>query len=289
MNDRFIRTEIHDRILTLTFNRPNELNRCSFAMLEEFGKALTNANDDDEVRAVVVTGEGRAFCAGTDLSGGEGSYDASAVLGEVVNGAPRDAGGRLSLQMFDYDKPLIAAINGPAVGYGVTMTLPMDIRLASTNARFGFVFSRRGLIPEACSSWFLPRIVGISRALDWFESGRIFEADEALKAGLVSEVVEPSELLERAHALAHALTDHSSSVSIMVARRMLLQMLGADHPMKAHELESRGIAQMRELPDFQEGLSSFLEKREARFPMKAHADRPSEFPWWVRRDFNPDI
>ncbi len=283
-----IRAELVDRVLTLTLNRPNELNRCSFAMLDEFGQALADANRDDEVRAVIVTGAGRAFCAGTDLSGGEGSYDGSASVGEVVKGVPRDAGGRLSLQMFDYDKPLIAAINGPAVGYGVTMTLPMDIRIASTTARFGFVFTRRGLVPEACSTWFLPRIVGISRALEWFESGRVFNADEALAANLVSEVVEPSDLLARAHAIAHTLIDQSSSVSIMAARRMTLQMLGAAHPMRAHELESRAIAQLRELPDFKEGLASFLDKRNAVFPMKANADRPAGFPWWREQEFDPD-
>jgi enoyl-CoA hydratase/carnithine racemase len=226
MNYQYIEAHLSDRVLTLTFNRPNELNRCNFAMLDEFGNLLEEANRNDEVKAVIVTGAGRAFCAGTDLSGEEGSFNESATLGDMVNGIPRDAGGRLSLQMFDYDKPLIAAINGPAVGYGVTMTLPMDIRIASTAARFGFVFSRRGLIPEACSTWFLPRIVGISRALEWFESGRILEADEALKANLVSEVVEPSNLSARANTIAHALIDRSSSVSIMIARRMMLQMLG---------------------------------------------------------------
>lgn len=288
MTARSIRTELVDRVLTLTFDRPDQLNRCSFQMLQEFGDALDQANSNDDVAAVVVTGAGRAFCAGTDLSGGEGSYDGSASIGEVINGVPRDAGGILSLKMFDYNKPLIAAINGPAVGYGVTMTLPMDVRIASTTARFGFVFAQRGLIPEACSTWFLPRIVGISRALEWFESGRIFEAAEALDAKLVTEVVAPAGLLARAHAIAHAMIDRSSSVSIMIARRMTLQMLGASHPMRAHELESRGIAQMRDLPDFIEGLASFREKRDAIFPMKAGKDGPEGFPWWPRQQFKPD-
>ena len=287
MKYQYIQADLRDRVLTLTLNRPNELNRCNFQLLEEFGQALAAANGNDEVRAVIVTGAGRAFCAGTDLSGGEGSYDGSATIGEVVDGAQRDAGGRLSLQMYDYDKPLIAAINGAAVGYGVTMTLPMDVRIASTDARFGFVFSRRGLLPEACCTWFLPRIVGISRALQWVESGRVFEAAEALEARLVSEVVAPADLLARAHAIAHELIDRSSAVSVMVARRMMLQMLGADHPMKAHELESRGIALMRDLPDFQEGVKSFLEKRDARFTMNPSVDRPDGFPWWPERVFKP--
>ena len=287
MTPRYIRRELVDRVMTLTFDRPDQLNRCSFQMLDEFGDALDQANSNDDVGAVIVTGAGRAFCAGTDLSGGEGSYDSSASIGEVIDGVPRDAGGILSLKMYDYNKPLIAAVNGAAVGYGATMTLPMDVRIASTTARFGFVFAQRGLIPEACSTWFLPRIVGISRALQWFESGRIFEAPEALEAGLVSEVVAPGELLARAHAIAHTMIDRSSSVSVMIARRITLQMLGAPHPMRAHELESRGIAQLRDLPDFAEGVASFLEKRDAKFPMKAGRDAPEGFPWWRHQEFKP--
>jgi 1,4-dihydroxy-2-naphthoyl-CoA synthase len=168
------------------------------------------------------------------------------------------------------------------------MTLPMDIRIASTTARFGFVFSRLGLVPEGCSTWFLPRIVGISRALEWFESGRLFDANEALSSHLVSEVVDPVYLLAHARSIARKLIDRSSSVSIMATRRMTLQMLGADHPMRAHELESRAIAQMRDLPDFKEGLAAFLEKRDAQFPMKLNADRLIGFPWWKKNEFAPD-
>ena len=288
MTSPHIRRELVDRVMTLTFDRPDQLNRCSVQTLAEFGEALDEANSNDDVAAVIVTGAGRAFCAGTDLSGGEGSFDAAASIGEVIDGVPRDVGGVLSLKMFDYNKPLIAAINGPAVGFGLTMTLPMDVRIASTTARFGFVFAQRGLIPEACSTWFLPRIVGISQALQWFESGSIFEAAEALEARLVTEVVAPGELLARAHAIAHMMTDRSSSVSVMMARRITLRMMGASHPMRAHELESRGIAQLRDLPDFAEGMASFLEKRDAVFPMKAGRDTPEGVPWWKRQEFKPN-
>ncbi len=289
MTFKYLRTELSEGVMTLVLDRPDKLNSCTFQMLDEFSQALHEANEDDEVRAVIVTGAGRAFCAGTDLSGAEGSYDASESIGEEIGGVPRDVGGRLSLQMFDYDKPLIAAVNGAAAGYGVTMTLPMDIRIASTDARFGFVFSRRGLIPEACATWFLPRIVGISRALEWVESGRMVDAQEALAAGLVREVVAPGDLRRRATELAHSLIDNSSAVSVMLARRIMLKMLGADHPMKAHELESRGLALIRESADFKEGVASFLEKRPPRFPQKAHADRPEGFPWWRERPFDPTV
>lgn len=237
---------------------------------------------DDEVRAVVVTGAGRGFCAGADLGGGGGTFDAgTAATAEV----PRDGGGRVALRIFECRKPVIAAINGPAVGVGATMTLPMDVRIASEAARFGFVFCRRGIVPEAASSWFLPRVVGISRAMEWVATGRVFPAQEALAGGLVSRVVAPGELLPVAHGIAREIADHTSAVSVALARQMLWRMLGADHPMEAHRVDSQAIFAMGRSPDAYEGVQSFLEKRPARFSMKASRDMPAFFPWWKERPF----
>jgi len=277
-----LETELRDNILTLTLHRPERLNAFNPKMLEELLEELQRADDADEVRAVIVTGSGRAFCAGADLGRGGGTFDA----GEQKQ-IPRDGGGRLTLRIYDCKKPIIAAVNGPAVGVGVTMTLPMDLRIASERARFGFVFARRGIVPEAASSWFLPRVVGISRAMEWVATGRIFPAAEALEGGLVSRVVPHEELLPTARAQAGEIAAHTSGVSVSLARQMLWKMLGADHPMAAHELDSRLLRQMGRSADAYEGVQSFLEKRPPRFAMSPARELPEPYPWWPERGFNP--
>jgi enoyl-CoA hydratase/carnithine racemase len=290
--------EVSENILTITLNRPDKLNAFTGTMMTEMIDALRKANEDDEVRAVVVTGAGRAFCAGADLSAGSRTFDATARTDRPErNAGPvdkvdwsdervRDGGGRLTLEIFECLKPVIAAVNGPAVGIGVTMQLAMDIRLASDSARFGFVFSRRGIVPEAASSWFLPRIVGIAQALSWCYSGKVFDAQEALKGGLVSEVVKPDDLLPRARAIAREIAENTAPVSIALIRHMMWKMLGADHPMEAHKVDSRGIYSRGASADVREGVSSFLEKRPAKFVQKVSADMPAYFPWWKERKYS---
>jgi enoyl-CoA hydratase/carnithine racemase len=238
---------------------------------------------DDGVRAVIFTGAGRGFCAGADLGGGGASFDRGNDA--PASSVPRDGGGRVTLRFFDCRKPLIAAFNGAAVGVGATMTLPMDVRIASVNARFGFVFARRGIVPEACSSWFLPRVVGISRAMEWVATGRVFGPDEALAGGLVSRVVPAEALIPTAREIATEIAENTSAVSVALSRQMLWKMLGADHPMEAHKIDSRGIFAMGASPDGYEGVKSFLEKRPAKFPMKASSEMPEFYPWWVDRSF----
>jgi enoyl-CoA hydratase/carnithine racemase len=270
-----------DGVLTLTLSRPERMNALTTQMQGELLHAFDEIDADDSVRAVIVTGAGRAFCAGADLGGGGGTFDTSAVR----SGVPRDGGGRITLRIFDCRKPVIAAINGAAVGVGATMTLPMDVRIASEQARFGFVFARRGIVPEAASSWFLPRVVGISQAMEWVATGRIFPAAEALAGRLVSRVVPHAELMATARALAREIADNTSAVSVCLARQMLWKQLGADHPMAAHQLDSRLIHAMGASPDAYEGVQSFLEKRPARFTMQASSDLPGPFPWWEERSF----
>ena len=277
--------QVADRVLTITLNRPDKLNAFTQRMLQELIEAFDQADADDNVRAVIVTGAGRAFCAGADLSSGGNTFDRAARGLPGEKGTWRDGGGRVSLRIFESKKPVIAAINGPAVGVGVTMTLPMDIRIASDTARFGLVFTRRGLVPEACSSWFLPRIVGIAQALEWVYSGRVFPAAEALAGRLVSKVVAPDQLLPTAQALAREIADNTSAVSVALSRQMLWRMLGADHPMEAHKVDSRGIAAMGKLPDAYEGVASFLEKRPAKFTLRPSRDMPDFYPWWQDRPF----
>jgi enoyl-CoA hydratase/carnithine racemase len=276
-----LETSREDGVLTLTLSRPDRLNALNVQMLEELLRVLDEIDADDDVRAVIVTGAGRAFCAGADLGGGGATFDTS----RVESGVPRDGGGRITLRLYECKKPVIAAINGAAVGVGVTMTLPMDVRIASATARFGFVFARRGIVPEAASSWFLPRVVGISQALEWVATGRLFPAEEALAGRLVSRVVPPEELLPAARALAREIADHTSGVSVCLARQLLWKMLGADHPMEAHKLDSRLIHAMGASPDAYEGVQSFLEKRPARFTMKVSSDLPDAYPWWPERKF----
>ena len=278
-----IETDLADRILTVTLSREDRLNAFNDTMRREWLEVLDEIDADDEVRAVIVTGKGRGFCAGADLGGGSGTFDA----GSEQDIRP-DGGGQVTLRMFDCRKPLIAAVNGPAVGVGVTQTLPMDIRIASDRARFGFVFARRGIVPEAASSWFLPRIVGIARAMEWVATGRVFGADEALAGGLVSRVVPHDELLATARSLASEIAENTSAVSVCLARQMMWKMLGAAHPMAAHNLDSRLIQQMGRTPDAHEGVQSFLEKRPAAFSMSAARDVPAPFPFWETPDFAPD-
>lgn len=275
---------VDNGVLTLTLNRPEKLNAFTRTMMEELIDAFDRADADDDVRAVVVTGAGRGFCAGADLSAGGDTFNADArAAGET--GLNRDGGGLLTLRIYECRKPVIAAVNGPAVGVGVTMTLPMDIRLAADVARFGFVFARRGIVPEACSSYFLPRVVGISQALEWAYSGRVFDAEEALTRGLVRSVHPKDELLEVAQGIAREIAESTSAVSVTLIRHMMWRMLGADHPMEAHKLDSRGIYYCGRSADAREGVESFLEKRPARFPGKVSTDMPEFFPWWEERTF----
>jgi enoyl-CoA hydratase/carnithine racemase len=246
-------------------------------------ETFARADADDDVRVIIVTGAGRAFCAGADLSAGPATFD-YAKRG-VQEDERRDGGGRVSLAIFSLKKPVIGAINGPAVGVGVTMTLPMDIRIASSAARFGFVFARRGIVPEACSSWFLPKVVGLQRAAEWLYTGRVFDAAEALAGGLVSRVVPPEELLPAATALAREIADNTSAVAVALARQMIWRMAGADHPMEAHKVDSRGIYAMGASPDVAEGIAAFKEKRAPDFRMKPSTDMPDFYPWWEERPF----
>ena len=275
-----IELEIADGIATIWMNRPDKMNAFTELMRYEIIDALDHTDADDDVRAVIFTGRGRAFCAGADLSSGEGTFSrgGSDIMGR--NGVPRDGGGTVSLRIYESKKPVIGAINGAAVGVGVTMTLPMDIRLASTAAKFGFVFSRRGIVPEAASSWFLPRLVGISQAMEWVASGEVFPAEEAMAGGLIRSVHEPDDLLLAAYALARKLTESSSAVSIAVARKMMWRMLGADHPMAAHKVDSRGILERGRSEDVKEGINSFFEKRAPKFPDKVSDGLGTIFSDW---------
>lgn len=281
-----IRYEVADGILTLTLNRPDKLNAFTVTMMREMMDALDRADADDGVRAIIVTGAGRAFCAGADLAGGSGAFDNTKGSRPDTVDTHRDGGGLLTLRLYECKKPLIAAINGPAVGVGITMTLPMDVRLCSTNARIGFVFVKRGIVPEACSSWFLPRIVGISQAAEWVYTGRIFQADEAHAARLVSKVLPPEQLLETARALAKEMSTGTSAMSVALSRQLLWRMIGADHPMEAHKIDSKCIFWMGQSADAHEGVASFLEKRPAEFKLKPSQEMPPFYPWWQKRTFS---
>jgi enoyl-CoA hydratase/carnithine racemase len=280
-----IRTEIEDRVLTITLNRPERLNAWTPRMGEELMAAFDRADADDEVRAVVITGAGRGFCAGADLGGGGETFDWREREREGNGAVPRDGGGRFTLRVFESTKPVIAAINGPAVGVGVTMTLPMDVRLAAEDAKLGFVFARRGIVPEACSSWFLPRVVGISRAMEWVATGLVFPAQEALAAGLVRSLHPPGELLEAAQGLAREIAVNAAPVSVALARRMLWTMLGASHPMYAHRADSRGMLSRGQSADSREGINAFLEKRPAEFPDRISDGLPDVLPAWSAPPF----
>ena len=279
-----ITTDLTDHVLTITLNRPGRLNAWTQTMFGELLEAFDRADADDEVRAVIVTGAGRAFCAGADLERGGETFTKREH--EDPDSFPRDSGGRLTLRIFDLTKPVIAAINGAAVGIGATMTLPMDVRIAADDTRIGFVFVRRGIVPEACSSWFLPRVVGISRAMEWVSTGRVFDAREALEGGLVRSIHPKSELLDAARALAREIAENAAPVSVALARRMLWRMLGAEHPMLAHRADSRGMFHRGRSADAAEGISAFLEKRPASFPDKVSDGLPDIMPDWTAPDFS---
>ena len=278
-----ITTEVDQGVLTITLNRPDRLNAWTPTMGNELIAAFDAADADDGVRAIIVTGAGRGFCAGADLEGGGDTFDYSKR--ESAGPVPRDGGGRFTLRVFESTKPVIAAINGPAVGVGATMTLPMDIRLAADDARMGFVFSRRGIVPEACSSWFLPRVVGISRAMEWVATGRVFSAQEGLEAGLLRSLHPAEELLDAARALAGEIAENTAPVSVALARKLMWTMLGAEHPMIAHRADSRGMFYRGQSADAQEGVSSFLEKREPKFPDRVSDGLPDVLPGWTAPDF----
>jgi len=281
-----------DGIATLTLRRPEKLNAFTAQMLHELLQAFDSIDADDAVRAVIVTGEGRAFCAGADLSAGAATFrrpdSAASPLrpqGSIADEKSRDGGGRLTLRIFRCLKPVIAAINGPAVGIGATMTLAMDIRLASEKAKIGFVFARRGIVPEAASCFFLPRIVGISRALEWCYSGRVFSAAEGKAGGLIREVYAEDQLLAAAREMAREIIDNTAPVSIALIRQMMWRGLGMTDPMQAHRVDSRGIISRGRSADVAEGVQAFLEKRPAKFVDRVSADMPDYFPWWDEQPF----
>ncbi|MGH2760831.1 MAG: crotonase/enoyl-CoA hydratase family protein [Actinomycetota bacterium] len=278
--------DVSDRIATITLNRPDRLNAFTTTMARELIDAFGQADNDDDVRVVIVTGSGRGFCAGADLGAGGATFDNRVRGGAQSIQEHRDGGGVVTLRIYDMSKPVIAAINGPAVGVGITMTLPMDVRLAVPDAKIGFVFARRGIVPEACSSWFLPRIVGIGRATEWVYSGRVFPATEAYEAGLIQHICAPDVLLERAHEIAREIVDNTSAVSVALSRHLLWRGLGLDHPMEAHKVDSKAIYAMGRSADAAEGVTAFLEKRDAKFPMTVPKDLPDFFPWWEERRFS---
>ena len=290
-----IKYDVADGVATITMSRPEKLNAFTGVMMAEMIAAFDEVDADDAVRCVIVTGAGRAYCAGADLSGGGNTFDYESEgddspvgpNGELRydNESARDNGGLLTLRIFECLKPVIGAINGPAVGIGSTMTLAMDIRLASETARMGFVFSRRGIVPEACSSFFLPRVVGISQALEWCFSGRVFDAAEALAGGLVKQVLPADQLLARANELAREIADNTSPVSVALTRQMLWRGLGFHHPMDAHKIDSRAILSRGRSRDAKEGVTSFLEKRTPSYPDTVSGDMPNFFPWWSEQRY----
>jgi len=287
MNFEQLRYEVDERILTITLNRPDRMNAFTGKMCDELIAAFDAADADDSIRAVIVTGAGKAFCAGADLERGGETWGKHSEYLEAQKGRRYigDGGGQVTRRIFDFNKPVIAAINGPAVGVGITMTLAMDIRLCVPNAKLGFVFAGRGILPEACSSWFLPRIVGISKALEWCYSARVFRSEEGLEAGLLRSLHEPDQLLPAARALAQEFVDNASSVSMAMVRNMMWRMLGAPHPIDAHEVDTAGIAALGKSADAKEGITAFLEKRKPNFQDSVSKNMPSFYPWWQDREF----
>lgn len=277
--------DVSEGIATITLNRPDKMNAFTGRMMHEIIAALDITDADDNVKVVIFTGAGRAFCAGADLSSGGDTFAKGGSDVQTKQGVPRDGGGLVSLRIFNSLKPVIGVINGAAVGVGVTMTLPMDFRLASDTAKFGFVFAKRGIVPEACSSYFLPRLVGISQATEWVYTGRVFPATEALAGGLVRSVHSPEDLMGVARGIAREIADNTAPVSVAMSRRMLWQMLGASHPMEAHRADSRGIQARGRSADSKEGVVSFLEKRDAVYPDKVSSGIPNIFPNWEEPEF----
>lgn len=277
--------EVSDNIATVTLHRPDKMNAFTGVMMNELLQVFDEIDADDNVRAVIVTGSGRAFCAGADLSHGAETFSDGKLSGQTPTAVRRDGGGMVTLRMFRCNKPIIGAINGAAVGIGATMTLPMDIRIAADSAKMGFVFTRRGIVPEACSSWFLPRLVGISQAQEWVLTGRVFLADEALRGGLVRSIHPQDELMQVARELAKEIVDNAAPVSVALARQMMWRMLGASHPMEAHRVDSRGIQERGRSADTREGVMSFLQKRPAVFGDKVTTDVPDIFVGWEEPEF----
>ncbi len=294
MSYQTLYTTLDNGILTVTLNRPERMNAFNLPMADELMQVMDEADANDDVRCIVLTGDGKAFCAGADLERGGSTFDADQgdlTLKGARDSVPsskghRDPGGVLTLRFFQSKKPLIGALNGHAVGIGITMTLPFDVRIAAEEAKLGFVFTQRGIVPEACSTWFLPRLVGITKALDWTLSGRVFPAQEALEAGLVSQIVPREELLSTATEMARSFCDRTSAVSVALTRQAMWRGLTARHPMEAHRIESRGMFYMGANADAREGVESFLQKRPAEFSMKVSEDLPSDFPWWDDPDFD---
>jgi enoyl-CoA hydratase/carnithine racemase len=286
MNFDEIIYDVSDRVATITLNRPDKMNAFTNRMLKEIIAAMDLADADDEVRAIIFTGAGKAYCAGADLSGGGETFAKGGSDVAARSGVVRDGGGLVALRIFESTKPVIGAINGAAVGVGVTMTLPMDIRLASESAKFGFVFAKRGIVPEAASSWFLPRLVGISAATEWCFTGRMVSAQDAREARLVRSVHAADDLLPAARAIATEIADNTAPVSVALSRRMLWRMLGADHPMEAHRVDSRAINSRGASDDAREGVMSFLEKRSPNFPVKVSDGLPDVFPGWTDPEFS---
>ncbi len=267
-------TSQHGDTFLVSLNRPKKLNAFTKTMQDELIKVFDYTDQNDDIKSVVITGEGRAYCAGADLVDGPNTFNYAEEGNRLSNENHRDGGGLVALRIFRSKKPVIGAINGDAVGVGATMTLPMDIRVASKSARFGFVFSRRGAVPEACSSWFLPRIVGISKALDWCYTGKVFNSQEALQHGLVSDVISDDKLIERALEIGSSYSSKTSAISVSLARQMMWNMLAATHPEEAHILDSMAMERMGKSPDIKEGIASFLEKRAPNFSMKVSKDLP---------------
>lgn len=277
-----------DGIATITLNRPEKMNAYTRTMGEEIMAAMDDIDADDDVRAVIFTGAGeKAFCAGADLTpeGGGHVFSDPTQVDDLSDERVRDGGGLLTLRLFESKKPLIAACNGVAVGVGSTMQLAMDIRLAASHARYGFVFARRGIVPEAASSWFLPRLVGISQALEWCYSGRVFGADEAKEGGLIRSIHAPDDLLYEARTIAREIADNTSAVSVSMTRAMMWRLMNADHPMEAHKIDSRAIYRLSRGKDAKEGIASFLEKRAPQYPGKVSEDMPDFYPWWDERPY----
>jgi len=279
-----VRTEVRENSLIIYLSREERMNAFTLTMQQEIVKVLDDAEENDDIKAIIFTGDGKAYCAGADLSSGGDTFD-NRKGRERTNDVVRDSGGLLTLRLFKCKKPLIAAVNGAAVGIGATMLLPMDTRICSDQARFGFVFAKRGIVPEAASSWFLPRLIGINKALELCYTGKVISAEEAKEIRLVSEILNQDKLIDRALEIAKEFTAESSQISIALTRQMMWRMLGADDPMEAHKIDSRAVFELGQSGEAIEGVNSFLEKRPPSFPGKVSKDMPSFFPWWDEKEF----
>ncbi len=280
-----LRYRVDDGILTLSLNRPDRLNAFTDTMARELVEAMDHAEQDDSIRVILLTGEGRAFCAGADLEKGADTFNQPDGGQEPDWNALRDTGGKVTLRFYNSRKPLIGVINGPAVGVGATMMLPMDIRIAAEDAKIGFVFCRRGIVTDGAASWLLPKVVGLPQSLEWVLSGRVFPAREGLEAGLIRSLHPAGELMDEARKLAREIADNTSAVSVAICRQMLWHMSGETHPMAAHEAETRALYWTGRSEDAKEGVMSFVEKRPARFTLSPATDLPPGYPWWEEPEF----